>query len=422
MKDPDPKFPATTTEVDEDGDIVAESKKKKTRREDPLSDMERNSLEEDLSKLRLDYTNHRLQQRHKVPVLTSPKRVTPPAKPKYTRHFKALLEGVRDPTSPLSMFAGYEDSILKEIYTYAYYSWEACLEHTLPSTHYGRFELWTCPNLVGEEQDVVQADRREQRLLPRIWRRPIAVENVLVKGYQQHDILGPLVSDRPAVAYHRLGGRSIQFPPPTGRHVTMLPFVLGRRDSLPAELQPYYSLISQCPVHVSELRQVCYLTVREGKRSNANDNRIQLAQVPMTSQAQFAAGVEHHWGIGQPYTSDEYHGGMYMATSGGTFIQTWNTMVDDDIRDSFEIDEDLEHLRPFLGEPNVIPTNELIWMTNLTPFQAQTMAAEAECQESDEGTRQLFQLITSKISYWDSSRNTPNPMVDIPSCVRTTST
>ena len=37
MKDPDPKFPATTTEVDEDGDIVAESKKKKTRREDSLN-------------------------------------------------------------------------------------------------------------------------------------------------------------------------------------------------------------------------------------------------------------------------------------------------------------------------------------------------------------------------------------------------
>ena len=253
-------------------------------------------------------------------------------------------------------------------------------------------------------------------------------------------ILGDQVSDRPQVAFSRCGVRPVKFPPPENRQVYMLPFIMGDKDSLPEDLQPYFdSVIMKCPIQESEFGKVFYLTVYEG---TANDGNWQLksglrigSDVKFHSDPSFTpcatANLGHAsggWnngrsgggGRGVPTTSDQFYGGYYIASSESDTTRVWNALVD-----KSEMNQPgIEHLRPYLkgqGIPNrTLQGGELLWMTDRTPYECLQPSQQNENRDDDVVRHQFFRLVTSGISTWNATHSTHNPLVRVPDTVRIT--
>jgi len=191
----------------------------------------------------------------------------------------------------------------------------------------------------------------------------------------------------------------------------MLPFVLGDESSLPSDLQPYYSLVAQCPVMEEELGKVCYLTVSEGyitKDSTQRRGGLHI-EAPCTKleSSYFLAGREHQWGCGVAFTPDELYGGLYMASNLSDTCSVYNALVDQTAVDSHG---GMDHLRGYIGPPTLLQANELVWLTDRTPHEA--------LPQEQPGHRQFFRLVTSKISLWFEEHSTPNPKVPLPDYVQ----
>jgi len=58
----------------------------------------------------------------------------------------------------------------------------------------------------------------------------------------------------------------VAFPPSQGININMMPFVMGHKASLPANLQHYYGIIKACNLPRSEHGKVGYLTIQVRRR------------------------------------------------------------------------------------------------------------------------------------------------------------
>lgn len=335
----------------------------------------------------------------------------------WTEHLEVILEGTRDDGSPLALLHGLESVIVKEIYSMVFHSWRDSIIFTPPAHLVGRIELNHAEaSLSEQDQDMAISDPRRRG--HQYIHNPAPVKStILALNSDQRmltwNTLGQKCKDRPQIAFTTCGNVE-EFPEPRDRNVNMMPFIMGKKESLPCDLIPYYSLIASCPVQESEIGKVCYLTVSEGFIRASDTQRrgglhIEAPRTSFQSDPAFIAGLEHAWGMGVAWTTDELHGGIYVASNMDNTSCVWDALVDKSAPNS---QGGIEHLRPFLGEGHKLKAGELVWMTDRTPH-------EALPQEVD-GYRQFFRLVTSEISIWYAAHCTPNPSVPLPDSVKVT--
>jgi hypothetical protein len=282
----------------------------------------------------------------------------PVVEPKMTwsPQLKALLEGVKDENSPLSVFDGSESTILKKIYEIHVQGW---------------------------------AD---------------AVQLTPLKG-----------SPTSTIAFSPCA--RVEFPVPKDRSVNMLPFILGQQDSLPEDLQDYYDdIILMCPLQDSEWKKVLYLTVEEGWVEAGSTQRRGGLHIESPRYTQFLEDPTHKEGKWERIPSqirwghsvlkdDQFIGGLYMASTVANTCRVYHALVD---KTAVDTHGGLDHLAQLIPEEKGLDmrANVVYWMTDRTPHVVLPQAAREY--------RQFFQLVTSSLSIWNAAHNTPNPKVKLP--------
>ena len=205
---------------------------------------------------------------------------------------------------------------------------------------------------------------------------------------------------------------------------------------LPEYLRSYWqNIIRHCPLGNDEFGKIGFLTIQESHVNKGETQRrpgihterpgvvkFQLKQGDqddITSMVDdstknlrvsrngesFMSVSNRRWGLGV-FVIDEARlkGGIYMASnvSESCKLYSCEIMNDDLIREL----GDIEHLREFLPQGEVLEKNNLYWFTDSTPHEALPL---------QEGThRQFFRLVTSQVSLWYVDHSTKNPLGIVP--------
>jgi len=326
----------------------------------------------------------------------------------------------------------------------------------------------------------------------------------------------------------------VMFPEPNGRDVRMMPFLLGRRGSLPIDLQGYYDCIQQCPYGRGEEGMVGYLTVIEtsgGEEGEEEERKLEGLRIERKGvvtdgdSAAFTPGTESNidsdydtlsfedyrqninppyerldaldaggaqflgggrqprrtfrdpWGHGPldnrhedvdyplfgghddgappplpppppprppnpggggrggaggdanrrgggptPYrrplqTPDVYEGGSYYACNRSQTSTVYNALIDSKTPGIINSDGRCEHLRDIIGPPTYLEANELIWMTERTPFEIMGVVGGGGGGEGRPAC-QIMKVVIGNVETWYSGYFTANPMVPLPEGVR----
>jgi len=260
----------------------------------------------------------------------------------------------------------------------------------------------------------------------------------------------------------------VEFPEAKDLNVNMIPFVLGKKETLPESLWPYYDMIvMKCPLQGSELGKVLYLTVHEGwveagqtqrrggihiesprygmksiNESNGDDSDLARPSTSPSISSSFSTNTTSitskiragewkgipgrvGWGRGV-LKDDEFIGGLYMASTIANTCVVYHALVD---KVSTDDEGGCEHLRHLLPpedndfherqnhtdgrNPNrgrkfsrAMEANELVWMTDRTPHEV--------IPQTEREYRQFFRLVTSSLSIWNTARSTTNENIELP--------
>lgn len=381
----------------------------------------------------------------------------------WSPHLCAILQGSRDLNSPLFLLNGNESTIIRHIYGYVIDLWNTyAIKRTTPAFMIGKFRA-----LEGHGRDTERVFRAG---------RAIPMQHMLIPGVGRPTSLGGSKKNRPLAAFSKCN--LLDFPEPEIEsidnvpkfrelNITMMPFIVGDKNSLPKQIHRYYeSVIQKCPVSSVEVGRVGYLTIREGlvykdqneypknlhiespslrriNRRKTGKRHVQssssstsktapqgssqgeirkplksasqgLSPSPTTSDSDssepesgcFKAAWEHSWGRGQFYTPDEYEGGLYMASNMDGRFQVWDALIVPNEGLADELNGKIEYVRPFLGKSTLMKKNELVWLSDRTPHEAMPI--------KEDGFRQFFQLVTSKVTLWYEDHYTPNPLCPLP--------
>jgi len=247
---------------------------------------------------------------------------------------------------------------------------------------------------------------------------------------------------------------NVKFPKSHGRSVNMMPFIMGDKSTLPAELADYWPMIEVCVSTLSRrsgtASDVGYLTVQESVVKEGDSQRRPGLHTEGFTRAPFDAGVVrnlphwHPWGFGSVMRSGQFDGGIFMASNVSDSCHLYNAIVPNELVGK---GGDVEHLRDVLNvhfpnQPkprtrwpndrsrygshagcarlhmhlegddifNQVPVrgpislqaDELIWMTDRTPHESVPLEAGQP--------RQFFRLVTGGIDTWFAAHSTPNPL------------
>jgi len=321
----------------------------------------------------------------------------------WSPHLSTLLCGVDDPSHPLRVLRGQESVIIKNICQRLVETWREHIVLTPPAHAVGA----AVPDCAWDF-DATKEDYENNN-------------HVYIVPSRGLIHLGTEEENRPEIAFFLVG--TIEFPPPKGRNVNMLPFVMGNEKSLPRDLRPYYmSVIAKCPVNDEEYGKVLYLTISEGVVEASNTQRRSGLHVEAASGVggvggAFEAGTESNWGggVGDWYCGDlegkpdTFDGGLYMASNKNDTCMLWDALIAKK-QGIVDYHGGGEHLRPFIGKRTKLKANELAWLTDRTPHEA--------LGQTTTGCRQFFRLVTSNISVWFKQHSTANPKVPVPDHVQ----
>jgi hypothetical protein len=307
-----------------------------------------------------------------------------------------------DSGSPLALLRNFDTSLVRTIAQFLCNEWAKHIKFTIPAALIAGTREG---GLVRYTYGRVRPNHRTRHSLPPALRpKSVGFDN----GY---------------VAFSKCG--EVKFPEPTGRKVTMMPFVLGDRSSLPEDLKCYFDLvIEQCPYMKEEIGKVAYLTVQEifltkpGACSSnsiktnelARGLRIEPPNMFKTESSSFRPGIEVPKSIELFIGPDRYEGGIYTACNRRSTLMFWDALIDKDKIPEDVVDGssgDYEKLRGLLGDATSANEEELMWMTDCTPHEILPFHIEA-------GYYQYFRLVTPSILYWDADISTPNPKVPVP--------
>eukprot|EP00746_Dinoflagellata_sp_MGD_P011483 gnl/MRDRNA2_/MRDRNA2_124091_c0_seq1.p1 gnl/MRDRNA2_/MRDRNA2_124091_c0~~gnl/MRDRNA2_/MRDRNA2_124091_c0_seq1.p1 ORF type:complete len:358 (+),score=55.97 gnl/MRDRNA2_/MRDRNA2_124091_c0_seq1:83-1156(+) len=216
-------------------------------------------------------------------------------------------------------------------------------------------------------------------------------------------------------AFARLG--IVDFPPPTGININMMPFTIGQLSSIPREYQQYWNILTRCHgtfQSTEEYGQVGYLTIQEsftpaGESQRRGGLHIEAPGAVMSSGGRGEIEIDS-WGLGRMEELHNLIGGIYMASSVAKSTKVWNCQVRHPKEIVGELG-DIEHLREFLDDEILLGAGELIWLTDTTPHESLPL---------EEGTyRQFFRFVTSELSAWYEKHSTKNPLGVVPDPRRT---
>jgi len=219
-----------------------------------------------------------------------------------------------------------------------------------------------------------------------------------------------LVESGPGRAFMKL--RPVRFPKPTGININMMPFIIGKKESIPKEYQTYWPLIEECS-GLSSLEwrpnesSIGYLTIQEGNvRQGQTQRRAGLhVETPGSIKKAFAyCNIRAHWGCGD-VNGHDIHGGLYMASSVAGSCKIWNARLRDPENIVGHLGN-IEHLRDLLGEGCQLEAGELIWLTDTTPHEA--LPVEEDCY------RQFFRVVSCTVSVWYENHSTKNRLGIVP--------
>lgn len=272
-------------------------------------------------------------------------------------------------------------------------------------------------------------------------------------------------------------------PVPSGRdiNVNMMPVNMCRlRTSVPDYLSHYIPLIETFPVHRFDVsdhhdhhdgekddkkkgedgntddghhcpsERIAYLTVQEGYvrvgetqrcpglhierpvpfgMGKLSEGFVEFKRNPTASEK---IHLDISWGMGITSADDIPIDGIYMASSLPATTAVWPALLRRPEAVTDERGGDIEHLRPYLGDPVFLSAGEVCWITDRTPHEClpvtqdivdmvctrsngKTANDDVPLLKRDEKTdevyvfRQFFRLVVGPISVWHQQRNTPNP-------------
>jgi hypothetical protein len=251
----------------------------------------------------------------------------------WTPTLRAILAGTRDTTkqSPLSALRAHEDALIRNIYAGVANEWAKHVKLTIPAPLVG--------NTVAGEHTTMRFTHG---------RHPPG-------GANSYDVLSRLSSSSGAstgfedgfVAFSKCG--QVEFPEPAGRNGNMMPFILGDKDSLPDDLECYYTLIENFPCMVEDVGNMAYLTVHEsyvgpddstqqqrsglhiesaGLVGSTQRNSSNTVTTSTTMASSFMPAKEHYWGMGMLYGPDRYKAGIYIVSSVSDACEVWDALID----------------------------------------------------------------------------------------------
>ncbi|XP_065069061.1 uncharacterized protein LOC135694308 [Rhopilema esculentum] len=237
--------------------------------------------------------------------------------------------------------------------------------------------------------------------------------------YRKHPFISSFESD-------------ICFPKPTGININMMPFVMNKKFEdccLPSNLERYWSLfISRCLLDKEEKGKIGYLTIHESDvKANCSQRRpglhterpgklkVRKSKDLVDEETDSGRGdsfvkedqIYHNWGLGlwrKGHNAFEIKGGIFMASNVKDSCRIWDCQISDD-RLIGKLG-DIEYLREFLPNSEVMKENHLYWLTDRTPH-------ESLCLKKGK-YRQYFRLVTSQVSIWFEEHSTKNPLGVVP--------
>ncbi len=189
----------------------------------------------------------------------------------------------------------------------------------------------------------------------------------------------------------------VTFPSFSGLQCNMLPFIMGNKNSLPEEYQPYWSLIQSCKVPKIELGKVGYLTISESYVEKGSSQRRPGIHVEKHPSSRWSGGG---WGGGNSRGS-----GLYMASSLGKTCRIWDCYVEMPGHMG-----NCEHLRDQLNKATYLEANILIWLTDGCPHES--------LPQEESGIRQYIRVVTSHVDLWYEAHSSKNPLVELPENVK----
>lgn len=342
---------------------------------------------------------------------------------------KALLEGIYDEGSELARLRGMWH-ILRHIWRFmiAFYKDNIKVTEVL--------------NPYKTESDKMQNCKRGASYLNLSGFSPKFPIYVAPSDIQEGDLW--LVRQQGWQQHYRGGFGGVKFPKPTGININMMPFIMDvsnfKSCHLPQYLKSYWqNIIRYCPLQFGndEFGKIGFLTIHEScvnkgetqRRPGIHTERPGMVKLQMkqgdqddissitndsTKVLRVARNGEsvnvmrlgnRRWGHGE-YIIEEarMEGGIYMASNASDSCKLYNCeIMNDDLIGELG---DIEHLREFLPQGEVLEKNNLYWFTDRTPHEALPL---------QEGMyRQFFRLVTSQVSLWYVDHSTKNPLGIVP--------
>eukprot|EP00428_Durinskia_dybowskii_P066887 CAMPEP_0170379500 /NCGR_PEP_ID=MMETSP0117_2-20130122/13375_1 /TAXON_ID=400756 /ORGANISM="Durinskia baltica, Strain CSIRO CS-38" /LENGTH=505 /DNA_ID=CAMNT_0010634941 /DNA_START=66 /DNA_END=1583 /DNA_ORIENTATION=- len=242
--------------------------------------------------------------------------------------------------------------------------------------------------------------------------------------------------------------KGLQFPPPSGIYVNMMPIRLGTSQCmLPDSLSGYEEILKFClPFAFYSEGEVAYLTIDE-RQTEASEpqrrpglhvespgfmpvlygpkgrGRIQkvgksgsVDETFRLPSGRFVPGAEHHWGRGIMMRGEKVEGGIFMASNVSNTTAVWNCHINDEGGNFIGTHGDIERFRPLLGDPSyVLKAGELLWMTDRTPHES----LPVQPVRGVDGSlvvphRQYFRLVLGEVSAWFADHSTPSELGVVP--------
>eukprot|EP00929_Paragymnodinium_shiwhaense_P103580 TRINITY_DN6719_c0_g1_i2.p1 TRINITY_DN6719_c0_g1~~TRINITY_DN6719_c0_g1_i2.p1 ORF type:complete len:361 (+),score=58.96 TRINITY_DN6719_c0_g1_i2:87-1169(+) len=221
-------------------------------------------------------------------------------------------------------------------------------------------------------------------------------------GHFVHD---PALLDA-AVPDEDKGVEYIEFPEPSGLNVNMMPFEMGKKESLPANLHQYWPLIESCRLPESELGKIGFLTVQESMVSKGECQRrpgLHIESPGYMALSGEYTSKRYNWGCGiVNHDFSAVEGGIYMASSVAKSCRLWEAKISDVGAAAGHLG-DMEHMREALGEGVFMEPDRMYWLTDATPHESLPLEADEH--------RQFFRLVTSTLSAWYPEHSTQNDLV-----------
>ena len=192
----------------------------------------------------------------------------------------------------------------------------------------------------------------------------------------------------------------IDFPKPQDIIINMMPFIIGDKNSIPAEYNHYYDVLTKCPVAKSEIGKVGYLTITETEvKANMSQRRsgIHTEKHPASNWGGTGGGA---WGNG---SHNNGYTGIFMSSTVDNSCRLWNKHIE-----TPGLMGDCSHLESELGGAIFVRKNELVWMTDSCPHESMPVKKNIY--------RQWFRFVTSEVDLWYKDYSTENRLGVQPAC------